>query len=155
MLQCPFTKTTVFEVCTIKVTICGEVSYSNAKDVNNKLQRSHRRREDYSEKKLWKHDFLHTRRAKQIITTVPTVTRSVVFPYLCKGEACFAFASDSSDTLPIHCVCPACDRKAVPLDFTKPHEGLKHMGAHILFDPQYQHVSELCGLRSLSDVSFL
>jgi hypothetical protein len=77
---------------------------------------------------------------------IPTVTRSLVFPYLFKGEACFAFASDSSDTLPVHDICPACDRKAVPLDFAKPHEVLKHMGAHILFDPQYQHVSEPCGL---------
>jgi hypothetical protein len=74
------------------------------------------------------------------------ISRSLVFPYLFKGKACFAFVSESFEALPTNDVCPARVRKPVPLDFTRPHEVLKHMGAHILFDPQYHQVSEPCGL---------
>jgi hypothetical protein len=76
---------------------------------------------------------------------IPNLARSPVFPYLFEGRACFAMELDSRETLPAEDVCPACE-KPTPIDITNPQMVLAHMGAHVLFDPRYQHVSEPCRL---------
>ena len=80
-------------------------------------------------------------------SSIPTVKRTLYFPYRFKGKACFLIKGSEGDTIGEEgSLCTKCGPRT-SLDRTNAQRIIEHMAAHILHDPAIRsHPQEHCGL---------